>query len=181
MDNEPEMIRFLSSALMASALALPIAARADTNTYAVPTVEQTIHGVITSINGKYGLTVRDDRAETDSVTLHKGHGHQSDGIAAHAGDAGNHHRPSGLQHVRCERDRCARSILRGAAAGPASAGEHRAASLHAEWDLPDERANCRGWRLRTLDARDQHAVCATAAQLVVIDKGSQYLWQIYAR
>jgi hypothetical protein len=72
MDNGPEMIRLLSSALMASALALPIAARADTNTYAVPTAEQTIHCVITSINGKYGLTVRDDRAETDSVMLHKG-------------------------------------------------------------------------------------------------------------
>jgi hypothetical protein len=71
-DDEPEMIRFLRAAVIASALALPIAARADTNTYAVPTVEQTLHGVITSINGMYGLTVRDDRAEADSVTLHHG-------------------------------------------------------------------------------------------------------------
>jgi hypothetical protein len=68
----PTLRRLASSALIASALALPVAARADTNAYAMRTAEQTVHGVITSIDGRYGLTVRDDRSETDRVTLHQG-------------------------------------------------------------------------------------------------------------
>lgn len=57
---------------MIAALAVPVAARADTYSYATNPVDQTVHGVITSIDGKYGLTVRDDRAVTDSVMLHRG-------------------------------------------------------------------------------------------------------------
>jgi hypothetical protein len=34
--------------------------------------EQTVHGVITSINGKYGLTVKVGQADMDSVTMHRG-------------------------------------------------------------------------------------------------------------
>jgi hypothetical protein len=34
--------------------------------------EQTVHGVITSLNGKYGLTVKLDNADADSVTMHRG-------------------------------------------------------------------------------------------------------------
>jgi hypothetical protein len=66
------MRRLTSSALILAALALPVAARADTNSYAMRTVGHTVHGVITSIDGKYGLTVRDGRADGESVTLHRG-------------------------------------------------------------------------------------------------------------
>jgi hypothetical protein len=57
---------------MIAALALPAAARADSYSYVMRSGDQTLHGVITSIDGKYGLTVRDDRAGTDSVMLHRG-------------------------------------------------------------------------------------------------------------
>lgn len=66
------MKRYLSSALMIAALALPAAVRADSDSYALRSGDQTLHGVITSIDGKYGLTVRTDRAVTDNVMLHRG-------------------------------------------------------------------------------------------------------------
>jgi hypothetical protein len=51
------MKRLTSSALIVAALVLPVAARADTANHAAPSVGQTIHGTINSINGKYSLTV----------------------------------------------------------------------------------------------------------------------------
>lgn len=36
------------------------------------TGELTFHGAITSVNGKYGLTVRDDQGGTETVALHQG-------------------------------------------------------------------------------------------------------------
>jgi hypothetical protein len=66
------MKRITSSALIVAALALPIAAHADTPPSATPSAERTIHGMIDSINGKYGLTVRDDHAGLDSVMMHPG-------------------------------------------------------------------------------------------------------------
>jgi hypothetical protein len=68
------MKRYLSSALTIAALALPLAARADTNTntYAPRSMDQTLHGVITSVDGHYDLMMRDDRSVTDDVMLHKG-------------------------------------------------------------------------------------------------------------
>lgn len=66
------MKHYLSSALILAAFALPAAARADSYSYATHSGDQTLHGVIASTDGKYGLTVRDDRAVTDSVVLHRG-------------------------------------------------------------------------------------------------------------
>ncbi|HYZ17118.1 MAG TPA: hypothetical protein VE591_11975 [Candidatus Acidoferrum sp.] len=66
------MKRFLGSALIEAALALPLAAPADTNTDALRPPEQRIHGTITSIDGTYGLVVRDERSGAERVTLHKG-------------------------------------------------------------------------------------------------------------
>ena len=66
------MKRLTSSALIVAALAFPLAARADTSTHAAPSGERTIHGMITSINGKYGFTVRDDSVGIEGVTMHRG-------------------------------------------------------------------------------------------------------------
>jgi hypothetical protein len=66
------MKRLTSSALMLAALVLPVASQADTSNYAGRSCEQTIHGMIDSINGKYGLTVRDGRVGLDGVTMHPG-------------------------------------------------------------------------------------------------------------
>ncbi|HYZ17119.1 MAG TPA: hypothetical protein VE591_11980 [Candidatus Acidoferrum sp.] len=66
------MKRYLTSAFTIAALALPIAASADTNSYAFGSMDQTVHGVVTSIDGRYGLMVRDDRSGMDDVMLHKG-------------------------------------------------------------------------------------------------------------
>jgi hypothetical protein len=66
------MKRLTSSALILAALILPAAARADTSTYAALSGEQTIHGMINSIDGKYGLTVRDDHVGLEGVTMHRG-------------------------------------------------------------------------------------------------------------
>src|ERR1700756_1626586 len=62
----------LCSALTIAALALPLAAHAAPNSYAIRAEEQTLHGTIASIEGKFGLTVRDDRADVDQVRLHPG-------------------------------------------------------------------------------------------------------------
>lgn len=61
-----------ASALVVAALVLPVAAPADMPSYAIQSGEQTIHGTITSINGKYGLTVHVDRLGAQGVTLHRG-------------------------------------------------------------------------------------------------------------
>jgi hypothetical protein len=66
------MRRHIGSALIVGALLLPGAAQADTPNYVAPSGEQTIHAMITSINGKYGLTVRDGRVGLASVTMHRG-------------------------------------------------------------------------------------------------------------
>jgi hypothetical protein len=61
-----------SSTLIVAALVLPVTAGADTPNYTAVSGTQLIHGTITSINGKYGLTLRDDRSGLDSVTMHRG-------------------------------------------------------------------------------------------------------------
>ena len=64
--------RLMSSATIVAALALPLAAGAETKGSALRTVDHTVHGVVTSIHGKYRLVVRNDRADGESVTLHRG-------------------------------------------------------------------------------------------------------------
>lgn len=66
------MKRLTSSGLILAALILPLAARADTSNYAITSGEQTIHGQINSIDGKYGLTVREDGVGLEGVTMHRG-------------------------------------------------------------------------------------------------------------
>ncbi len=66
------MKRLTSFALILAALALPVAARADTSSDAARSCEQTIHGMINSINGKYGLTVRGGRVGLAGVAMHPG-------------------------------------------------------------------------------------------------------------
>jgi hypothetical protein len=66
------MKRITTSGLILAALALPAAAHADTPNYGVTSDVQTIHGTISSISGKYGLTVHDDRIGLASVTMHRG-------------------------------------------------------------------------------------------------------------
>ncbi|HYZ15289.1 MAG TPA: hypothetical protein VE591_02765 [Candidatus Acidoferrum sp.] len=71
------MKRFLISGLIVAALAAPFAAplaaqAAEVPTYATASSEQTVHGQISSINGKYSLTVRDNRGFLDNVSLHQG-------------------------------------------------------------------------------------------------------------
>jgi hypothetical protein len=64
--------RFTGSALIVAALALPVAARADTSNVAAPRGDWTILGMIDSIEGKYDLTMCEDRAGRLSVTMHRG-------------------------------------------------------------------------------------------------------------
>jgi hypothetical protein len=66
------MKRYISSALIIASLALPAAARADSYSFATHSGDQTLHGVIASIDGKYALTVRNDRAGSEKVMLHGG-------------------------------------------------------------------------------------------------------------
>jgi hypothetical protein len=66
------MKRLARSALILAALVLPVAARADTSDFAARSGEQTIHGTINSIDGKYGFTVRDGRVGLEGVTTHRG-------------------------------------------------------------------------------------------------------------
>jgi hypothetical protein len=66
------MKRFTSSVLIVAVLALPVAARADTSEPAAPSNQRTIRGMIDSIDGKYKLTVREDRAGLVGVTMHRG-------------------------------------------------------------------------------------------------------------
>jgi hypothetical protein len=52
----------------------PLAASAETPSYANPAVAgtDTIRGTIASVNGKYNISVRDERGFIDDVTLHDG-------------------------------------------------------------------------------------------------------------
>jgi hypothetical protein len=59
------MKRLASSALIVTALVLPVAALADTQGYATSVGAQTLSGVISSIDGKYSVTVRDNRGSLD--------------------------------------------------------------------------------------------------------------------
>jgi hypothetical protein len=64
------MKSIVTSSLIVATLAIPLAASAamtDNNTST-----QMVSGVIRSIDGKYGLTVRDNSGSLDSVALHKG-------------------------------------------------------------------------------------------------------------
>jgi hypothetical protein len=66
------MKRLITSASIVAALVLPVAALADTQSSATSVGAATLSGVVTSIDGKTSLTVRDNRGSLDSVTLHKG-------------------------------------------------------------------------------------------------------------
>lgn len=59
------------SAFALTCAMLPLAASAQTPSYAAPG-PQTIKGTVASINGKYNISVRDDRGYVDNVTLHQG-------------------------------------------------------------------------------------------------------------
>jgi hypothetical protein len=52
----------------------PLAASAETPSYANPAIAgtDTIRGTIASVNGKYNISVRDERGFIDNVTLHDG-------------------------------------------------------------------------------------------------------------
>jgi hypothetical protein len=71
-DQGTRMRQLLIAALIVAGLALPDTAQAGTDSTAMNTAAHTVHGVITSIHGKYGLMVRDDRADDASVTMHRG-------------------------------------------------------------------------------------------------------------
>src|ERR1700680_696518 len=66
------MKRLTSCALVLAALLLPVAARAQTSNYSARSCEQTIHGTIDSIDGKYVFTVRDGPAGLKGVTMRRG-------------------------------------------------------------------------------------------------------------
>ncbi len=67
------MKQILSTALVVAALALPLAAQAaDAPSYTMPSGDDSVHGVISGFNGKYGLTVRDSHGYIDNVTMHQG-------------------------------------------------------------------------------------------------------------
>jgi hypothetical protein len=61
-----------SAALTIAAVVLPISASAETIGYATRADANSLHGIIVSIDGKYGLTVRDDQTGVERVTLHRG-------------------------------------------------------------------------------------------------------------
>lgn len=63
-------LTFLAAAALAGAIA-PAAASAQVPSYA-QNGGDTIRGTIASINGKYNISVRDDRGYVDNVSLHDG-------------------------------------------------------------------------------------------------------------
>jgi hypothetical protein len=113
--------------------------------------EQIVRGVITSINGKYGLTVKDDHSDTDRVTMHLGTIINPIGLQLTPGMQVTitGHPDSGtfdvdkidapIQYLEAQ-ERARRVQANIAPLDPA---------VHAEWYLPDERTNGRGWRLKT--------------------------------
>jgi hypothetical protein len=60
----------LALAAFACAIGIPFAAQADIPSYAQG--EESIHGKVSGFDGKYDLTVRDDRGFDDHVRLHDG-------------------------------------------------------------------------------------------------------------
>jgi hypothetical protein len=65
--------RLAVSALAIAGLVLPtIASAQDIPSYAQPNRDETIHGRITSVNGTFNISVRDDRGFVDNVELHQG-------------------------------------------------------------------------------------------------------------
>ena len=71
-----DIIKHAASGLIVTAalatFSLPAAAQATLPTYATGSTDETIHGMIASINGAYDVSVRDDRGFVDNVTLHQG-------------------------------------------------------------------------------------------------------------
>jgi|SRR5580692_751337 hypothetical protein len=67
------LFTLFSAVALASAIG-PLAASAETPSYANPMVAgtDTIHGTIASVNSKYNISVRDERGFIDNVTLHDG-------------------------------------------------------------------------------------------------------------
>jgi hypothetical protein len=63
-------LTLLSAAALAASIT-PLAAAAQVPSYAQPGPD-TIHGTIASIDGKYTISVRDDRGYIDNVSLHDG-------------------------------------------------------------------------------------------------------------
>lgn len=66
------MKRLISSAAALAVLVLPLAAYADAPSPVGPSGGQTINGVISAVDGKYGLTLRAGQGLEDSVALHRG-------------------------------------------------------------------------------------------------------------
>jgi hypothetical protein len=71
------MVKYLIAALAALSLGAPLAAQAqDTPSYAEPAqnapADEQIRGRISSFDGGYNLTVRDERGFIDNVQLHQG-------------------------------------------------------------------------------------------------------------
>jgi hypothetical protein len=66
------MKRLIGFALIAAALVVPVAALADPQSSATSVRTSRLGGVIDSIDGKFSLTVRDNRGSLDRVTLHRG-------------------------------------------------------------------------------------------------------------
>jgi len=62
----------LSFAIAIAASPVCAAETQDVPTYAQPTADQEVHGLVTSYDGRYKLTVRDDRGFIDNVLLHQG-------------------------------------------------------------------------------------------------------------
>jgi hypothetical protein len=77
MNNSKNRITaLLAGALLACSL-VPAAAQAQSRNaspppYATRAGDETIRGTISSINGKYNISVRDQRGYLDNVTLHQG-------------------------------------------------------------------------------------------------------------
>src|SRR5579871_1730856 len=66
------MTKYFVAALAALVLAAPVAASAQTPSYARQDGEENIHGRVTAFDGGYNLTVRDEKGYTDNVRLHQG-------------------------------------------------------------------------------------------------------------
>lgn len=58
--------------LALATFALPAVARADTSADPTQSSGDKLFGVVSAVNGKYSLTVRNDRGGFQSVTLHQG-------------------------------------------------------------------------------------------------------------
>jgi hypothetical protein len=70
---EKQLFTLFSALALACAIG-SLAASADTPSYANPAMPgtDTIRGTIAAVNGKYNISVRDERGFIDNVTLHDG-------------------------------------------------------------------------------------------------------------